>query len=514
MPSSRKGRSSKDMASAAPMPLPGPESVRQKRRRLPSEQPWFGFKRPRRSTEPEVEATSVMVDAGPTPEAKETSLEDLPAELLHMVCNYVDVKGLKALRRSNRRMSEIAVSHLFSEVCLTAMDLSHSKLDLLLRRPEMRKAVRSMQYDSYIIPVPSEDFDYRRYFTGVLILTLCQALHKSATSVPTAVTQDAHKLAFHLQKDIDNRHVSLINSVTMVQHTDRMPRLNSLKYTGGPPDLQQWDQSNRTAWLRDIQYGPAIGLFSTLLACHKSGIELKKLQIEWDGLAMLDAWHGLYASSLYRVPNFFQRVMVTFNKAALAHLTSFSWQMRIGELEERPAAQPHSGFLYRVLRGMPQLKELEISFRCKSQGPRMPSVRPRQVLLSDSFGSAEAGTSSTWANLEPLSLAGMHTEVEDLFAILENHRLTLKVLQLEGIAFQRHGDWAVALPRLREWVRLAYLQTLGFRGDLVEGMPSWDAAKDCRYKPEGDSWMKNVKAVEYLTGDGEFPLVNKKQIEA
>ncbi|KAF2490202.1 hypothetical protein BU16DRAFT_566231 [Lophium mytilinum] len=501
------GASEENTASAALNPLSAPAPVRRKRDRQDSDDLVYSSKRPRRSTELEVQTTNVMVDARSFPEVELASFEGLPTELLHIVFNYVDIKGLKSLRRINSRMNEIAISHLFSEVFLHAVDRPQNSLDFLHKRPDMGSLVRGLHYGNFIVHLPDEHIPLWRYLGDVYIFTVYQALKKAATGAPSAITQDAQELANTLKGCTANWDIRRLNSTTTVQHIDKMPRLNSLRFTGCPPDPRECDQSARTVWLRDNQYSSTICLFSTLLACYTTGRELKNLEINWDGLAMLHAWDEIYNRGSNGKFGLWGSIQLTLLESTLKNLTKFSWQMRIGELEERTDPLGNPGFFHRFLRGLPKLKELDISFRCKPIHPGMPGDRPRQILLGEIFGSVKAGTSVTLANLESLSLAGMHAEIEDLFTILENHRPTLKALQLEGIVMRNRGDWALVLSRLRRWVERAQLHSLSIRGALGEGAPAWGPEKNCRYTPGADLWAENEKVVQYLLRGGACPLV-------
>ncbi|KAF2802551.1 uncharacterized protein BDZ99DRAFT_527277 [Mytilinidion resinicola] len=70
----------------------------------------------------------------------------IPPELLHIICNFLDIPTLKAFRRASSAYNTIAVTHLFSEAYLrNNMTGFNRLLALVTKGPQFAQHIKSLE---------------------------------------------------------------------------------------------------------------------------------------------------------------------------------------------------------------------------------------------------------------------------------------------------------------------------------------------------------------------------------
>ncbi|KAF2802566.1 uncharacterized protein BDZ99DRAFT_482704 [Mytilinidion resinicola] len=366
-----------------------------------------------------------------------TSLRDLPAELVHEICNYLDVDSLKAFRLTDSKPNKVAVSHLFSEASINLSSDSLSYLKALMIHPEYASHIKVLDFES-----SSENLVWTEL--SMLRLVISQTMRKTVDAEQkdslTAYESGTWK-GLHC-KDMLEQGKGLITLL------ERMPALNSIKFrtSSTSPD-------------------PIRGLFALLCGCTTSGVRPKQLHIQLNHDENMMAWDSL-KDELHQQDEF-QPSLRPLKLTVLAHLVRFNFRSLTrgpGSYEKHPYTAMVFGLdlgPYDGTTEMVNLEVLEISFL-----PSNPDVFNWIMPFTLEDGLGLIGESKL-IRLQSLSLSGMHMGVEYLFALLDNNVGTLKDLQLGKMVIEG-GRWKTALPRLRDWIRTSKVETLSVRGRLQE----------------------------------------------
>ncbi|KAF2490201.1 hypothetical protein BU16DRAFT_596105 [Lophium mytilinum] len=398
---------------------------------------------------------------GPT-----TSLNGLPPELIHQVCNYLDVPGLKNFRLTDSRSNEIAVCHLFSEGSFSASEISLRRLKALSSHTQYAKYVKKLEF------VGTSDrgsFDWASMFR----------LGRNETP-ETLTAEDSYPLDVRADElGTLSDQLRLAMGPRFLLTLQKMPTLRSIKHCNGPLTLPWHRKSNDS-------------IISLLFSCAFSQIKLEHLEIEMNKSDDIRGW-GCLTDFRLRGSEGVMRVFRSLKLMALAHLTQFTYK----SLRDGWKGFGFDGkMLGKLLIEMVSLEELEITFL--PSGPEVTEWSMR-FALQNVLGSI--GRSNV-TGLKSLTLSGMRMGVEHMFSFINKNIGTLQHLQLGKMVLEG-GQWREALPRLRDWIHTSNIETLSIRGrrlevnDYEQIWPKFDG----NIGVEADMSVQS-DIVDYLLNDG------------
>ncbi|KAF2490200.1 hypothetical protein BU16DRAFT_543549 [Lophium mytilinum] len=432
---------------------------------------------------------------------------NLPAEVVHLVCNYLDVKTLKSLRLASRKFDDIGICHLFSEISVGATRASLRRLSQVAGYPCFAKRVKTLE--CYGTAVMENNRTAYTVWQSHLRTVIYQALmliangadlleySRSATTPETRRTARKKAMAYPefkwFRKEMAGTPEDFAaKTMSMVTWLKAMPNLKAIKYSAAP-------SAGRG---HDLDCG-ATGLFTLLTACHTAGVKLDTLDIRLIGIEFVYYWLTRRIQGTCGVGREldFASETIALMQGSLFSLKSLTLHMLFDEgiRTFRAARVMYQGLLRRTLHGMTNLKVLDIAF------DPLPNAREKVMILR----LAEILRPGHLKHLESLSIAGMYVGAPRFLKLLEGWISTLKVLHIRRIVLKHR--WKKHLPLLKEWVSRSQLQSFNFRGPLLE----YDAityrvfqigpfgGRECPSDIEDD--LMNWRVVNYLMHGGPFP---------
>ncbi|KAF2802567.1 uncharacterized protein BDZ99DRAFT_527293 [Mytilinidion resinicola] len=415
------------------------------------------------------------------PSVVRKGLNDLPSELLHLTCNYLDIVDLKSFRLTNTRFCDIGISHLFCEARLCADLTSLKRLENVATHP-VAKYVKSLDCVGYEKDNGfgaelnrMADFQYGRRF----ILAATEGA--SYGDIMVLMQAWIKKCGYASETKDEPPRLSLILKLLVA--------LESVKCSLNPPDTPLWTSGTGIR----CPLGPAFYFFSGVLkACHLADVALKTLDVS-----------HVHETILYELGT----------RRALRAFVKF---MRF--------QQPASGYgIPSMLMNLPSLKLRVCSF-CSSDPDTLRQARqmfadslhnmPKLQILDLSFVDKPVFLSSileesVWPDLESLSLSFVGIHESHFMSFLEKHTPSLKALELDNIILVGSSGKAILRP-LRDWVLRSNLEFFSITGSLQEieskhGVDENESAfqQYCSladWKPNSNGI--NLEVLKYLTYGG------------
>ncbi|KAF2490199.1 hypothetical protein BU16DRAFT_566228 [Lophium mytilinum] len=402
-------------------------------------------------------------------------LNDLPAELLHLVCNYLDIVDLKSFRLAHKRFRDIGVSHLFCEARLCSDLESLKRLEHVASHP-IAKHVKSLDCVAKVPKgyfgmelVMSTDFEYTR---GLIL-----AENAGGEAAYQEFIQAWTKAWGHYPG-------ALGQSPCLSVLLKGLVSLESIKFSAGTPIVPNTPTHRTCTYLHHGRF-----FVGVLRACQLAGVALEKLVFSDVNERILHLVNYREHSRelnkfpcLWRVPNGYEL------RNILTSLTTL--KLRIGNIWTRrwPHAPHVRDNFATVLSNMSNLQVLDIAFL---DIPALLSSVLRESL---------------WPTLESLSLGYVGIHEPHFMSFLEKHTSSLKVLELNNIILVGSCGQNILRP-LRDWVMRSKLEFISVKGPLREIHPIERAHEDedalnlrCKeadWKPDRNEI--NLHVLKYLT---------------
>lgn len=87
------------------------------------------------------------------------SPSDLPVEIWHVICSYVDRKSLPSLRLTCTKLANIAVTPLFAEIYVNWLPRAFRRISVIAAHPKLCHHVRILSFEQCLLNNELEDFE-------------------------------------------------------------------------------------------------------------------------------------------------------------------------------------------------------------------------------------------------------------------------------------------------------------------------------------------------------------------
>ncbi|KAF2495961.1 hypothetical protein BU16DRAFT_362044 [Lophium mytilinum] len=476
-----------------------------------------------------------MVDMGQiTLEEASISLAILPAELLHSVCDNLEVPDIKSLRFVNKTFGEIGFEHLLPSLSFHLSPTSFGRLQALTEHSTLAKYVKQLNFNGECWTFPSD------HWSSILPMIL----DPFAAKLREMVNDDGSFVFEGKWDTIAQMYASTVDDSFATQYRNKTLKSADMHaYVEAHRDLVAWqgrmwaDELDVTTIARSIQAMPALiaiklspsiserqalylgadkrlssmpgtpagvrQLNALLLGCFHAGTRLKSLEVlavSWRLFAQEETLLKKLTSPLSKLTT----LKLCLTTTPLQETLDFRSLDSLAEAAECRNFL-HKGSLRLFLCNMLNLRELHLSV---SYGwDYLP------LSLEHAIGDTH------WPKLETLTLRNIATREDSLTAFLRNHMSTLKELDL-GSMLLSYGTWLSAFVEIRELVSTYGLNDLrvgGWRLErwTVKGDNSFVVAVACNgesydnFDPRGAGADENKRLPlleAYLRHGGQCPM--------
>lgn len=396
----------------------------------------------------------------PATSPSQCPIDNLPSELLHMVCTHLKPKDVANLRLASRVVAPIGLQYLSPKVHLLIAKDSFKQLEAIAKHPVVSKYVTSLSYEANILEIYDEErwtkniwspdyLDRKRKLqeTG---RRYSLRSHKGgctqARTVPRhEYTKRQLKEAFRkyegfcdYQSHVQEHHRELANAMksfpnlkelTMSAHV--MPNKQLFKKTFGPGYC--------TRWREDTEKWP-VGLAQMrsllLSACH-AGLKIERLHCEQVNWRTLTQKNEVF-EDMKRSVRHLREMSITFSMGCG------------GEEDEWGVIQIErcllNGRLKDFVTSAPHLELLEICF----ESDRSIISIEFEHLVGDFH----------WPSLKAVKIDMVETAEDHLVGFFERHAGTLKRLCMSSLLLS-DGSWWSVFEKMRLVLELESVEILG-----------------------------------------------------
>ncbi|KAL9064786.1 MAG: hypothetical protein Q9161_008641 [Pseudevernia consocians] len=427
-------------------------------------------------------------------------IDNLPSEILHMVCTHLKPTEVANLRLASRVVAPIGLQYLIREVHLVVAEDSFKRLAAIARHAVVSKYVKSLFYEADVLEVLNEKEwkekvrspDYRkRLCKGPrYMLRSHRGDFAQARAVPRhQYTKQQLREAFRTyqgfcdyQGRLDQfdskiakamKNFPNLKEFTMSTQVGRPSRAFENVFAPGFCKIYREDMGERPVGLVQMR--------SLLLGAHHAGLKIERLRCSDVN------WRILMENS-----ETFERM-----KRSVLHLRELSVTFSTGLEEEEdewgiPQIEKCEKYLQRSRRleefvtSAPDLERLEICFEWNQ--PIQPTEL--QHVVGDFY----------WPSLKAVKFEMIGTAENHLVGFFERHASTITDLCM-GSLFLSHGCWSSVLKRIRPVLKL----------DLVDISGSLESSSEIMIFERGSEYelIELRQAIEsYLLGDSTGWYIN------
>ncbi|KAF2490213.1 hypothetical protein BU16DRAFT_566244 [Lophium mytilinum] len=453
-------------------------------------------------------------------------IPSLPPELLHTVCNYLDVPTLKSFRLASKTYNEIAIPHLFSEAYLRPTISSYTRLHTLLTKgPHCAKYIKSLDCVAEHDLCPSgaaHDIDWESALhspVGFIHSMNRYYEREMRQELDSSFIRGAER---QVEREMLLERAEGDPSSPYYQHYEYLAATDRENY---PPEVDQLENlvslMKRMAALESIKfsetpnrYGEGSTFFNAVyMACFAAGVKLKQVEALWTDVAYrrFSVWGFCWLFGNENMGRFMWQW-------ALNNFTSIRFDLSENRDDQNSTIN--------TLRVLPNLQSLTLARKSEQ------TTSSYEASFMCDFGQvledlqlSNDGMTINWPRLQHLSLAWIAIKFDALLGFLKDHDSSLKFLDLERVALDG-GSWLTALPEFREWIASSQLQRVTVRGTLIAYTVDLDEGQihgdmyDWRFpfvqlgqygeaQPVEHKTGLNLPVIDYLMKGGEFPFREK-----
>ena len=396
----------------------------------------------------------------PAPKSIHFPIDQLPADIIHMICVYLTPTELANLRLVSRSFDPISLKYMVSEVHLILTKDSYERLKAIAAHPIVSKNITSFFFEAdRLSEWPLENWD-QCFFN------------------PEYVEKQKYAELLRFQEEM---HPDVTE---MAEAMKRFPRLNGLTMTIGDcgqsrtstlrkffrPGLVNYCEVDNTPEFRVEPLGLQ-QMRSLLLGAYFAGLKVETLQcglIDWQIFDQPSETSARIRDSVANVKNLRLDLDVG---GAVARGDPCWTESSTRDLERRLG-----DFVTAAL----ELEHLQLSFP-RTQGTWRASL---ENILGE----------HRWPSLQSINLKKIGTTEDDLVSFCSRHADTLKSVHLTDIRLLE-GDWLDALSRMRKILTLDALVLRGILASPSQKLHGLKYTEECRprYRRLLEQWFLRAR---------------------
>lgn len=417
-------------------------------------------------------------------------IEQLPPEILHTICSFLDDKNARLLRLSCKTIGVVADCYAFPQLTFFLHPDDFDMLRYFANHDIFAKNVRSLVYITEMLPprlLSSTKFLARakQYSKNGM-----EAMRSSArTTTWTRTTSKLpHQQSNHTDqqlKDIYDEYVEahekqtrlLADGEDFTALKDIVPKFSRLRNIIVSADY----------WFREISVGrtPFGGILAPITnllepkACRQVGsvlLPLVGLSPRIEGL-WLGEIHWSFFDQLHEPLRFAQMADICCN------LTTFNVHIDTGGNPTRDPVPTvvsgctrtvHQGDIRRLLEAMPKLESLTIGFTLPGGDDGIYPARLEDLI----------STTTYWQHLKNVEFEILEAPRQDLLDFFNRHSGTLRTIELRNLRLIE-SSWRVFLPQLKELAENMFLDDI-----LIAGWGMGEAEEHTIASVASEEWFE------------------------
>lgn len=409
------------------------------------------------------------------------NIHNLPPELLHMICMYLEPKEVTGIRILDRTLAAVGLEYLVSQIHLVAKPDSFDRLLAVAEHPSARRYVTSLFYEADVLKLyRTPQIDRKRWEESIVVpddvgsleefqdpcfASAYDRLPKKYVRRPLAVASTRHlhytkrelQQAYEKYRSYRTEQRRMIRSVAyeeaLVGAMKQLPRLKTIILSCRRGLTNHFRTAFGAGLSEDVapDYGNAetVGahqLSFILSAADKAGLQIKKLVCGSLGQLFLDSS--------------FERLEAM--KRSIHDLRCLHLFLTYTSRETNPGYNPN---------GSDSNGTASISFASFAPSLEILSVRFDEDHPTDLPDLRHLIKDFHWSFLASASFAKMQTGFETLIGFCVRHAGTLKDFNLTDIRLYTDG-WLLMFCEMREKLGLKIMTVAGiFQSDEGE---YWD----------------------------------------
>lgn len=430
------------------------------------------------------------------------SLIELPPELLHATCSFLDDQDLRLLRLTCRTIGAVADCHAFQTLMFYLHDGDFEMLRYFANHKVFSKSVTTLVYVTSFLPQRRLSFEE---WLGRKSARLAKRGPWTKDGLPSkrpVYTEDATRRIYDKYAALHNRQTQILaNGEDFALFKEVLPKfiglreivvsarswfLQSKDRRRTPFDeilLKPSDHLKPTAWRQ-------IG--SLMLPMVELGPRIQSLS--------LGAVFWSFLCQLEDPSRFIQMAEVCRN------LTAFNLQIDTMTNEEGMfvplcKAAVRKGDIRRLIEAMPSLESLYIGFCYIDIGNGIYPAEFKDLVSANTH----------WQYLSHVSFDGIEASRQDLIDFMSLHSSTLRTIELKDLSLLK-SSWRVFLPQLQELAENMFLDDITLTG-LGRGESEDDTAEpqgreefELGHPEDQYECLSNDITAYILWGEGPNPL--------
>ena len=394
-------------------------------------------------------------------------IDNLPSELLHMVCTHLKRREVANLRLASRVVAPIGLQYLIPEVHLVVAEDSFKRLAAIARDPVASKYVTSLFYEADALEVLDEnewkmnvrspDY-YKRLWKGprYMLRSLTKDLTPASVSIAHARVMPRHHYTKQQLREALRTYQGFCDYQGRVDQFDskiakamkKFPNLKELiilAQVGRPsrafksvfaPGFCKMYRKDMWEWPVGL-----VQMRSLLLGAHHAGLKIERLYCS------IVNWRILMENS-----KTFERM-----KRSMLHLRELCVTFSTGldeeedewgflQIEKCEEYLQRSRRLEEFVTSAPYLERLEICFEWNEP------IQPTEFrhVVGDFY----------WSSLKAVRFEMIGAVENHLVGFFERHASTIKDVRM-GSLFLSHGRWSSVLERIRPVLKLDIVDISG-----------------------------------------------------
>ncbi|KAK3320271.1 hypothetical protein B0T19DRAFT_284927 [Cercophora scortea] len=452
-------------------------------------------------------------------------LLNLPRELIHQICEALDLKDVRQFRLTCRQLAAIGACHALPTVIFFFHRDDFAALRAIANHPVYPKYVKTLIYDAEVL----EDtrMTYKNYVEDTREFASMRShahrARRAAATVPEAELKakyKAYKLAHAAQKEIleTSEDFQVLHEVVA-----KFPNLDDILMSVDfefrkpeedyNPELELRGPFDKLGCATIPGFPKAEGVrhLSALLAAVQAAGRMKKLKsIRAGSLHYSFFNHSLSAGSPIRIDggvDIFQN-LTRFELSIHCH-SEFVDENRPHDEDNNPLDDDdtdhvdecrrvmRTGVIRKLLRKMPNLEVLSILFS-------EHDFDGDEAIFPASF-SEIIPADQVWPNLETLRLGSIETDREELVAFLVRHKESLMSLSLQDIRLIE-TSWLKLLPQLKKELEPELMEDVWITGvaygqcedEFDTGPEEWELGDGPEFEERPDRKELAYKVHGYL----------------
>ncbi|KAK5633930.1 hypothetical protein RRF57_009644 [Xylaria bambusicola] len=372
-----------------------------------------------------------------------TMMENIPPEIIYVVCSFLDVENILNFRLVGRLFADIGAAYMLPDVSFNLHREDLNRLSAISLHPVLSKHVRSLTYFAEIIDLPKaswiefvQNHQGRMRWNGML--------RRQNNKTPSQLTSEYKRYSEAIDEQ-ENLIEGEWDLRVLEEVLPRFPNLKTLHMSATEPFYERCNHGQMKRPLSEFLQKGYVG------SAHPEG------KRTLDTLLRANA-HAPCAITTLQITmvhwKFFKRSERELSRLfkPLANLTSIMLSISIESLDERMYDGLSlgkcqrvfaKGSLRKILRRMPQLRLLHLEMRnsiCEQP--------ERGVQLHDII---EPGFH--WPDLEEIALHGVAGDRVEFMDLFSRHKNKLRKLRLSDVTLTS-TSWRKLLPDIRRKLHL------------------------------------------------------------